>query len=50
MSGDRLGRALRDAPIPEPAEAEERGRRIVAAAFAERESGDRALAPNFGGL
>jgi hypothetical protein len=41
MSGDRIGCALRDAAIPEPPEAEERGRRIVAAAFAERESGDR---------
>lgn len=41
MSGDRIGCALREAAIPEPPEAEERGRRIVAAAFAERESGDR---------
>jgi hypothetical protein len=40
MSGDRIGRALREVAIPEPPEAEERGRRIVAAAFAERESGD----------
>lgn len=40
MNGDRIGRALRDAAIPEPPDAEERGRRIVAAAFAERKSGD----------
>lgn len=36
MSGDRLDRALREMPIPEPPEAEERGRRIVAAAYEER--------------
>lgn len=36
MSDDRLNRALWDVPIPEPAEAEERGQRIVASAFAER--------------
>ncbi|HEY6145350.1 MAG TPA: hypothetical protein VIV13_03675, partial [Solirubrobacterales bacterium] len=41
MSGGRLNRALWDAPVPEPADAETRGRRIVAAAFAEREGGDR---------
>src|SRR6185503_9999797 len=40
MRRDVLGEALREAPIPIPADAEERGRRIVAAAFAERESGD----------
>jgi hypothetical protein len=40
MRRDVLGEALREAPIPERADAEERGRRIVAAAFAERESGD----------
>jgi hypothetical protein len=39
MSNDRIDRMLRDAPIPEPPEAEERGRRIVAAAFAERKGG-----------
>jgi hypothetical protein len=37
MRRDVLGEALREAPIPEPADAEERGRRIVAAAFAERD-------------
>lgn len=36
MSEERLSRALREAPIPEPADAEERGMRIVAAAYAER--------------
>jgi len=36
MNGDKLHRALREMPIPEPPEAEERGRRIVAAAYAER--------------
>lgn len=40
MSQDALSRALRELPIPEPPDAEERGRRIVAAAFAERKSGD----------
>ncbi len=40
MRREALGEALREAPIPVPADAEERGRRIVAAAFAERESGD----------
>jgi len=39
MRRDLLGEALREAPIPGAADAEERGRRIVAAAFAERESG-----------
>jgi hypothetical protein len=39
MSGDRIGRALREAAIPERPDAEERGQRIVAAAFRER-SGD----------
>jgi hypothetical protein len=39
MSGDRLDRALWDIGIPELPEAEERGRQIVAAAFAERNSG-----------
>lgn len=41
MSDDRVRRALRDTAIPEPPEAAERGRRIVAAAFAERRSGAR---------
>jgi hypothetical protein len=41
MSGDRLNRALWDAPIPEPAEAETHGQRIVASAFAERQGGER---------
>jgi hypothetical protein len=41
MKRDVLGKALREASIPVPPDAEERGRRIVAAAFAERESGDR---------
>lgn len=40
MSDTKLNRALWEAPIPEPPEAEERCRRIVAAAFAEREGGD----------
>jgi hypothetical protein len=40
MKRDLLGGALREAPIPEPSDAEERGRRIVVAAFAERTSGD----------
>jgi hypothetical protein len=40
MSGDRIGHALRGAAIPEPPEAEERGRRIVAAAFAERQGNE----------
>lgn len=39
MSSDRIGRALRDVAIPEPPEAEERGGRIIAAAFVERQSG-----------
>jgi hypothetical protein len=41
MRRDVLGEALCEAPVPIPADAEERGRRIVAAAFAERESGDK---------
>jgi hypothetical protein len=40
MKRDLLGKALREAPIPEPPEAEERGRRIIVAAFAERTSGE----------
>jgi hypothetical protein len=41
MSGDRLDSALRAVPIPEPGGAEERGRRIVEAAYAERHQGKR---------
>lgn len=41
MSGDGLNRALWDAPIPEPADAEERGQQIIAAAYAERQSEER---------
>ncbi len=40
MRGEALKRALGEAPVPIPPNAEERGRRIVAAAFAERKSGD----------
>lgn len=40
MSRDALDRALRELAIPEPADAEERGRRIVGTAFAERTGGD----------
>jgi dipeptidyl aminopeptidase/acylaminoacyl peptidase len=40
MSSDRLGKALREAPIPLPAEAELRGLAVVEAAYAER-SGSR---------
>src|SRR5689334_24178027 len=36
MSRDALGEALREAPIPIPADAEERGLRVVEAAHAER--------------
>lgn len=36
MSRDALGRALREMPIPAPADAEQRGLRVVEAAFAER--------------
>jgi hypothetical protein len=43
MSADRLNLALWDAPIPEPAGAEERGQRIVAAAHAERQGGERTV-------
>jgi len=39
MSDGNLSRALWETPIPKPPDAEERGRRIVAAAFAERKSG-----------
>lgn len=37
MSRDPLGQALRDAAVPIPAEAEERGLRVVAAAYALRQ-------------
>jgi hypothetical protein len=40
MRPNVLGKGLREVPIPEPADAEERGRRIVAAAFAERTNDD----------
>src|SRR3954467_12844564 len=40
MRNGKLNRALSEAPIPEPPEAEDRGRQIVAAAFAERKSSD----------
>ncbi len=40
MSDGKLERALWEAPIPESPEAEERGRRIVAAAFVDRTSSD----------
>jgi hypothetical protein len=36
MKRDLLSEALRELPIPEPADAEERGRRVVAAAFEQR--------------
>jgi len=36
MSRDALGKALLETPIPVSADAEERGRRVVAAAFAQR--------------
>jgi hypothetical protein len=49
MRRDALGEALRETPIPEPVDAEERGRRIVAAAFAERESGDQDARSELGG-
>lgn len=39
MSPGKLGQALWEAPIPEPADAEARGRRIVVAAHAERRDG-----------
>lgn len=41
MSGDVLGRALREARIPAPPDAEERGLRVLVARFAEREAGAR---------
>ncbi|MDX6634428.1 MAG: hypothetical protein QOF06_631 [Solirubrobacterales bacterium] len=41
MSGDSLNRALWDAPVSEPPEAEKRGQRIVSAAYAERQGGER---------
>jgi hypothetical protein len=44
MSRDALGEALREAAIPVPADAEERGRRIVEAAFSQRPAEERAQA------
>ncbi|HSS43481.1 MAG TPA: hypothetical protein VLK37_13140 [Solirubrobacterales bacterium] len=49
MRRDALGEALREAPILIPPDAEERGQRIVAAAFAERESGDANARSELGG-
>jgi dipeptidyl aminopeptidase/acylaminoacyl peptidase len=40
MKRDPLGEALREAPIPVPAAAEERGRRVVEAAFAQGQGGE----------
>jgi len=40
MTDEKLKRALREVPIPESAEAEERGRQMVAAAFGERRGDD----------
>lgn len=42
MSGDILGRALREVRVPVPPDAEERGLRVVEAAYAEREADARA--------
>jgi hypothetical protein len=39
MRRDVLGEALRETPIPVPPEAEERGRRVVAASFEQRRAG-----------
>jgi hypothetical protein len=41
MRRDVLGAALHEVPIPKPADAEERGRRIVEAAYAERAGRER---------
>ena len=49
MRRDVLDEAMREAPIPIPPDAEERGRRIVAAAFAARESGNRGAKSDLGG-
>jgi hypothetical protein len=49
MKRDLLGEALREASIPVPADAEERGLRIVASAFAERESGAQDARSELGG-
>ena len=38
MNRDVLNEALREAPIPIPADAEERGRRVLAAAFEQRQA------------
>jgi hypothetical protein len=40
MKPDALDRALRELPVPTPADAEERGLRVVEAAFARRQSGE----------
>jgi hypothetical protein len=40
MRHDALDRALRELPVPMPADAEERGLRVVEAAFAQRHSGE----------
>lgn len=41
MREEALKRALREVAIPEPPDAQERGRRIAAAAFAERQGGEK---------
>jgi hypothetical protein len=51
MRDDQIRRALQHTAIPEPPEGEERGRRIVDAAFAERTSGDgRSLSELWGAM
>jgi WD40-like Beta Propeller Repeat len=46
MDERRLKSLLREAPVPGAEEAERRGRAVVAAAFAERSSGERAATPS----
>jgi dipeptidyl aminopeptidase/acylaminoacyl peptidase len=46
MRRDPLGQALREAPIPLPAEAERRGRAVVEAAYAERAGRNRGALEN----